>query len=195
MAEKSRLILAAEESLARRIALGVIVRRPVNPWLQLIPGMFIIDFLKRTAEVRRFSQYYMFPRRLAMEAARRTSDSQVQEDGLIYVEERVKNWLSKQTLYSQAAHQGVTALVDLLTDHYSKLLRSDGNTHQDLVNKAYVSQAGYQTYLDRLASMEKQVDLAVVERLGGDETLRQRCMAQQEQAEEQRTKDTEAIFF
>jgi hypothetical protein len=45
--EKYKMILMTEEKMAREVTLGVIVTRPLTVWHYIIPGMFIIDFLRR----------------------------------------------------------------------------------------------------------------------------------------------------
>ena len=67
--KNQNIILAAEEQFAREVILGIIVSRPVSIWKQFIPGMFIIDFLQRTGEIRRFTRYFMFPRKIALTSA------------------------------------------------------------------------------------------------------------------------------
>ncbi|HUT72765.1 MAG TPA: NF038143 family protein, partial [Desulfatiglandales bacterium] len=66
MKTKYDMILSAEGSFARTVALGVVVRRPLTAWHYLIPGMFLIDFLRRSAEIRKYSEHFLFPRRQAL---------------------------------------------------------------------------------------------------------------------------------
>ena len=90
MSYKKALILGAEESFARRVVLAEIVTRPVKPLLQLIPGMFIFDFLKRTTEIKRYSQYFLFPRKLAMDLSLQIIDGEQKENTLLLAEEKIK---------------------------------------------------------------------------------------------------------
>ena len=108
MSYKKALILGAEESFARRVVLAEIVTRPVKPLLQLIPGMFIFDFLKRTTEIKRYSQYFLFPRKLAMDLSLQIIDGEQKENTLLLAEEKIKEWLISLRLYSQATHKAYT---------------------------------------------------------------------------------------
>ena len=74
--EKYDLILAAEEQFAREVTLGVIVQRPLTVWQYLIPGMFIIDFLRRGSAIRQYTRHFMYPRKLAIDTAQATIQGQ-----------------------------------------------------------------------------------------------------------------------
>ena len=67
--EKYNLILSAEEQFAREVTLGAIVAKPPSAFFYLIPGMFIIDYLRRGSAIRKYSKHFMFPRKLAVDAA------------------------------------------------------------------------------------------------------------------------------
>ncbi|MBW1945039.1 MAG: NF038143 family protein [Deltaproteobacteria bacterium] len=117
MGEKNIIILSAEASFARRVALGALVRRPVKPLLQMIP-----DFLKRNHEIKRYSKFYMAPRRLALEAALAI----LYEDDRGVVHSRIKQqaraWLESLTLHADDANDALAAMITLVADHYLKLL-------------------------------------------------------------------------
>ena len=74
--EKYQMILAAEEQFAREVTLGVIVTQPLTAWYYIIPGMFIIDFLRRGSAIRRYTKHFIYPRKLALEAARVSCESE-----------------------------------------------------------------------------------------------------------------------
>lgn len=193
MESKYNLILSAEESFARRVALADIVTRPVKPWLQLIPGMFIFDFLKRTTEIRRYSQYFMFPRKIAMDLSGVIVNGKQRNDGLSQAEEKIKIWLRSLRLHSPAIHQAHAAILNLLIDHYTKLFKADGDNYYGLVKDAYKNQESYDAYLKQLTSLEQDLVMAINELLG--ENDRKRPLAKQPQVEEQRKKEKGTIFI
>lgn len=195
MEEKHTLILSAEESFARRVALGFVVKKPVKPWLQLIPGMFIFDFLKRSGKIRRYSQYYLFPRRLAMDVALDIANGDEKNGKLSWVEEKIKTWLGTLNLDSPAIHQGRMAVVNLLIDHYVKLFHAQGDSYNDLLNNAYQSRENYKTFLNQLSDTEREMNRIIFEVTGGRETAHDSLKAEQLQAEEQRNKEVDDIFF
>ena len=67
--DKYHIILQAEQQFAREVTLGVIVTRPLTVWHTLIPGFFIIDFLRRGSAIRQYTRHFIFPRKLALDAA------------------------------------------------------------------------------------------------------------------------------
>ncbi len=67
--DKYDIIVNAEQQFAREVTLGVIVTRPLTAWHYIIPGFFIIDFLRRGSAIRQYTKHFMFPRKLAIDAA------------------------------------------------------------------------------------------------------------------------------
>jgi hypothetical protein len=194
MADKYELILSAEESLARQVALGVIIMQPLTVWHYLIPFMFIYDFLRRTVTIRRYTQHFMFPRRLAVDAARDILRGEAREERRVGVGDDTKGWLHSLDLYSDTLYEAQMKMIDLLVDHYAKLLQVEGNTYDALVRNAYTSGVDYEAHLSLLTAVEKEVDRAIMERLGETEKLREKILAEQEQLERMRQKDMERIF-
>jgi hypothetical protein len=195
MERKERLILSAEEALARRIALGVIVKRPVKIWLQVIPGMFIFDYLKRSNEIRRFSRFFMPPRKIAMDAALAIGTGEKKEDRLTMVKEETASFLVDLGLNSPDVLEAETAVVGLLIDHYVSLLDAEGDTHPDLIKNALKSREEYEAFLDRLAALEDGVAQTIVRELALDDNFREKLQAEQQEADEQRRKEIDTIFL
>jgi hypothetical protein len=195
MMEKYDIILCAEESFAREVALGVIVTRPLTVWHYFIPFMFVLDFLRRNSVIRSYTKHFMFPRKLAIDAAQDITNGEDKENRLSRVEEEIKEWLNALNLYSSALHRSQMEVVNLLIDHYSKLLNADGDIYNYLVKNAYNHQESYAAFLSRLASVEKEVDRAITETLGENEKLREKILAEQQQVEKQRKKMLDQIFL
>ena len=97
--DKFDILLNAEEQFAREVTLGVLYLRPLSVWHYLIPGMFIIDFLRRGSAIRKYTETFMFPRKLALSAARdlcggksRTGlDAQLEDATRIFVNDSARN--------------------------------------------------------------------------------------------------------
>lgn len=187
-------ILAAENGIARRVALGVIVKRPVKPLLQLIPGMFIVDFLRRTAAIRKFSRFYLPPRKAALDAARQISEGLDREEAMAGAEGAVRAWLDSHGLPGEEVRGTLIDLVKELVEHDIRLLQAGGATHPDLVRTAYGSRAAYRRFLFRLAERERAFVGAVADAVG-DEEARRQLEEEQETAEEQRDKESDAVFL
>jgi hypothetical protein len=192
MKAKYNLILSAEASFARRVTLAEVITRPINPWLQVIPGMFIFDFLKRTSEIRRFTSYYLYPRRLALDLSMNSIQGQQREQGFLNAEEKIKAWLESTSLYSPPILQAYITITHNMVDHYIQLLHSNGNTYYDLVKGAYKTLVSYNAFLDQLTANERDLEKAVRETLGDDDLTKR--ITKQRQVEEQRTKEIHVIF-
>jgi hypothetical protein len=194
MEKKHHIILEAEESFARAVALGVHVKRPLSPWHFILPGMFIFDFLRRSSETRRYSTLFVFPRKLALDGALDIIKGEDRKKILSQIEEEMKQWLSFLNLYSERLHHKHMGEIDLLLDHYSKLLHAEGNSYRALVKNAYGTRAQYEAYLQLLSAAEQEVDRAIVEIRGETEEIWERLRAEQIQAMELRTKEVNQIF-
>ncbi len=135
--EKYDLILSAEEQFAREVTLGAIVARPPSAWFYLIPGMFIIDYLRRGSAIRKYTQHFMFPRKLAVDAARAVSQGEDEASVRSHVEKDTGAWLSALNLYSEELLKAHLAFTDVLIEHYSALLKAEGDSYYLLVGAAY----------------------------------------------------------
>ncbi len=176
------------------VALRVIVTRPVSVWQTLVPFIFIWDFLKRSSTVRFYTRNFMFPRKLAIDAALDISSGEDKEDRLLQVEEAIREWLNPLKLYSQSLHQNQMEVITLLIDHYSRLLNSNGDTYFFLVENAYNNRENYEAYLSRLVSAEKEVDRAIIEKSGETDELREKIVAERQELEKLRKEEVDVIF-
>jgi hypothetical protein len=194
MESKYDKILSAEESFAREVALGVHITKSLTVWHYLIPGMFIIDFLKRGSGIKRYSHHFMFPRKLALDAAQAITQGEEKSQRLLEAEGEIKTWLNSLNLYSEGLLRSQMTTVDLLVDHYERLLKANGDSYYYLIENAYTSRANYEAFLSRLTSAENEVDRTIIETLGETETLRLRLEAEKVQVEKQRKKHTDRVF-
>jgi hypothetical protein len=187
-------ILAAETGFARRVALGVIVKRPVRPLLQIIPGMFIVDFLRRTAAIRRYARFYLPPRKAALDAARDRVNGLDREEALKEAGVTARAWLESHGVPGEEARQALAGLMEEMVEHDLRLLRSEGATYPDLIRTAYGSLGAYRTFLSRLAERERAF-IGALSNAVGDEEARRQLEEEQETAEEQREKEADAVFL
>jgi hypothetical protein len=188
------LILDGEESFARAVALGVIVKRPVSAYHFLLPGMFLFDFLRRSGETKRYSELFLFPRKLALEGAFDLLNGESKKDLLSQAEESIRRWLISLKLDSERLVRAHMAEITLLVDHYVKLLQAEEETYHGLIRQAYSTPEHYEMFLTELSSAEREVDQAVAEFHGGSPAIWQRLQVEQVQVEELRKKETKLIF-
>jgi hypothetical protein len=188
------MILSAEESFARLVALGLWVKRPLTTWHYLIPGMFIFDILRRNQAISRYSAVFLFPRKTALDAALDVIRGEDRESRLSRAEEKIREWLESLSLYSDSLQHAHRGQVSVLVEHYSRLLQSEGSTYSSLLRGCYVTGLDYQAYLQRLEKAEQEVDRAVAEAHGRTPEIWTRLRAEQAQVEDLRKKETEKVF-
>lgn len=195
MTDKYDIILSAEEQFAREVTLGVIVQRPLTVWHYLIPGMFIIDFLRRNSEIRRYAYHFMFPRKQALEAANLIAAGEERPEVLARLEISTGNWLASVDLNSPKILEQQIMVIDCLIDHYIKLMAADGHTYSFLIKNAYQSKSRYADFLAQLGNFERKLDIAILDKKGADEAVRQRLIAEQNQLEKHRKKSIDKYFL
>ena len=192
--EKHEGILWAEEQFAREVTLGVMIQRPLSVFHYLIPGMFIINYLRRGSAIREYTKHFLFPRKLAMNAARDLIKGE--ERALIdpQITADVANWLKTLHLYSEDLARAQKAVIDLLIEHFRNLLEADGVTYYDLIENTYKTRNDFVSYLDKLSAAEKKIDQAIIKNAGPSKKLKEKLRAEEQQVDMRRKKMLEEIF-
>ena len=192
--EKHKMILMAEEKLAREVTLGVIVTRPLTVWHYIIPGMFIIDFLRRGSALRKYTEHFVFPRKLAVDAAQALAQGEPEADVFEHIENDTRTWLNSLDLYSPGLLQAQVNVIKLLVDHYGKLLVKDGYSVYALIRAAYQNRVKLGDFFDQLTAAEAEVDRELLAKRGESDKLKRKILAEQDQLEERRAKIIEEVF-
>ena len=192
--EKYTIIVNAEEQFAREVTLGVIVTRPLTLWHSIIPGMFVIDFLRRGSAIRQYTKHFMFPRKLGLDAAAALNRKEDEETLDSRIREDISRWLESLNLYTLDLVQAHVELVDRLKAHYLKLLNSDGDTYHLLIEHAYQHRDNFKQFIKTVTAAENEVDRQVVEHLGGEEKVKEKIMAEQQQIAKRRQKILDDVF-
>lgn len=194
MGKKYDMILAAEEAFARQVALGVIVTTPQSVWHYLIPFMFVLDFLRRNATIRHYTKHFMFPRKLAIDAARDILEGEERAKRLSEIDPVLEAWLNNLNLYSLAIHKKQKEVVHLVVEHYLKLLKAGGESYSALVRSGYDNRQSYEAYLSGIAKAEEELDRAIIEKLGESEKLRVKILAERRQVKRLNEKKVDQIY-
>jgi hypothetical protein len=193
--EKYNLILNAEEQFAREVTLGAIVARPPSAWFYFIPGMFIIDYLRRGSAIRKYAKHFMFPRKLAVDAARALIQGEDEASVRSSVEKDTGAWLSGLSPYSEELLKAHLGLLDVLIEHYSALLNAEGDSYYLLVGAAYQNRENLQSCLENITTAENEVDRQVIEHVGGNEKIQDKILIEQQQIAKRRDKLLDAVFY
>ena len=192
--DKYDIIVNAEQQFAREVTLGVIVTRPLTTWHTIIPGFFIIDFLRRGSAIRQYTKHFMFPRKLAMDAAVAEMQAESKEPVSSDLADHIRIWLESLKLYSPDLVKVHLVLTELLAAHYLKLLTAEGDTYYLLIEQAYQNRDNFKQFIETITSAENEVDRQVIEQLGGQENVREKILAEQQQIAKRRQKILEEVF-
>jgi len=192
--EKYNLIVSAEEQFAREVTLGAIVARPPSAWFYLIPGMFIIDYLRRGSAIRKYTQHFMFPRKLALDAARAAVQGEDEASVRSYIKKDTGAWLSALKLHSEALLNAHMVFMEVLIEHYSALLKAEGENYYLLIGAVYQTRDNFQSFLEKITAAENEVDRQVIELLGDNERIKDKILIEQQQIANRRNKIIEEVF-
>jgi len=190
-----RMVLSAEESFAQGVALGMWVQRPLTAWQYILPGMFVWDILKRHMAVQQYSSLFLFPRKLALEAALGMLGGEDREGVLSMAGNKIQEWLSIKKVYSPRILRGHMEQVRVLLDHYSRLLQAEGESYPSLIRNTYGTRVNYKGYLARLSAAEGEVDRGLAEIQGGTAESWERLRAEEVQVAKLREKEVDRIFL
>jgi hypothetical protein len=162
-------ILSHERSLAKTVANAVIGQNQVAVWDVLIPIVFLFNFLrfKRAREV--FALNYMFTKKLALEAAfDMGKKGQNKEEAMGSIKDKTSHLLAsdKEGIYSSKIRQRQMREIDLLIDHYCKLLNAEGKDYATMVKNTYQDRENYAAFLEQLEQVEREVIRAATQTVG-----------------------------
>jgi hypothetical protein len=188
------LIWSAEDSFSRAVALGIWVQRPLSAWHFLLPGMFVWDIINRRRAIQQYSTLFLFPRKLALDAALQTTGGKDRNALLSKTEIEIQEWLSVQKVYSPRILRGHMEQIRILLDHYFRLLQAEGAIYSRLIRNTYGTRENFEGYLARLSAAEGEVDQGLAEIQGATAESWDRLRAEQEQVAQLRKKEVERIF-
>lgn len=193
---KFDLILSREQAMAKSIALQAIKQRPFSVWEVLIPVIFILSFMRARENREIFAQNLLFTKKMALEAAfDMIKKEQSREVAMNRINSKTESLLSSvpDGVYSDAIRQEQLKEIDLLIDHYCRLMKAAGKDYAALVMEAYQTKAAYIALQEKLKAAEKNVTAAARQTLGTQ--IDSDMVARIEAATERlRRKEVETIF-
>ena len=166
---KHENILSQERALAKTVASAVIGQTTVTVWDVLIPIVFVFNVLKfkRAREV--FTLNFLFTKKLALEGAfMMVKTGQSREDALGQIRDRTSQILAsdKKGIYSIKIRQKQMREIELLLDHYFRLLNAEGKDYASMVRQAYRTRQNFAAFLKELEGIEKEVNRAASQTVG-----------------------------
>jgi len=159
-----------ERAIGSSVALKVIQSKPIGVWEFLIPIVFILHYMRNKQSRELFIQNYMFTKRHALDAAfKMLKKGLSREEAIAGIETQTRALLTApetQGIYSDTIRQQQMCEIELLFDHYGKLLGGKGENYDALARNAYGSRPTYVKFHERLKSAEKKVSDAARQTLG-----------------------------
>ena len=168
--KKFDLIYDYERFIGNSVALRVVKSKPIGVWEFLIPIVFILHFMRNKQSRELFIQNYMFTKRHALDGSfKMLKKGLSRENAISGIEDKTRALLTApetQGIYSETIRQQQMNEIDLLFDHYSKLLGTDGEDYDALTRNAYGNRQNYFIFHEQLTSAEKKVSDAARQTLG-----------------------------
>jgi hypothetical protein len=140
LATKYEMILSRERSWAQAITAKVMRPKPLTVWDVMIPIIFIMNYMDSKKRRELFAENLMFTKKLALEAARDLlGKGQSREQVSAMIEQKTSSVLASENtgIYSEEIRQSQIKEIDVLIDHYLKLLNAEGKDYSSLVINAY----------------------------------------------------------
>jgi hypothetical protein len=169
--KKYEMILSHESRVARSVALAVIQPKPFSVWEVLIPIIFIFGYMKSKETREVFAQNVLFTKKLAMQAAfDMLKKGQTRESVMERVRSKTREMIAAVPggLYSAEIRQQQLKEIDLLVDHYCRLLNCDGDDYDSLVFNAYRTPQRLTDFFEQLQKAEESVGRAAHNTLGSN---------------------------
>ncbi|MDM8516943.1 NF038143 family protein [Desulfobacterales bacterium HSG16] len=163
--EKSRLeknrgiVFEYEENFAFRLASKVVDRPELSIWMILMPIIFVFYFqkLKQFTDGRKqFVEKFLEERNMALDVSIRAIESGHEPD--------IPSLVEKTGLPVDAASP-FGRWLEILVEHYTDLLKAEGENFSDLVRHAYRTRSNYLIFLNRLNQSEKDLNAALTPHL------------------------------
>jgi len=166
---KHENILAQEKVLAKSVASVVIGQSPVTAWDVLIPIVFVFNVLKFKRAREIFTLNFLFTKKLALQGAfDMVKKGQSREDILGQIRDRTSQILAsdQKGIYSNKIRQKQMREMELLLDHYFRLLNAEGKDYRSMVRHAYRTRQDFAAFVKELEGIEKEVNRAASQTVG-----------------------------
>ncbi len=156
--EKYDLILAHEERFAYRLGMEVIQKPEVSVWMILIPLLLLHHMIKINqykTDIRSFAEKIMIPKKKALDKA---YDEAATGRKIRY---QVRDYFSGMALNSEqdkVLAEKQVRVIQVMEAHYSALLKTSGQSFEEIFKKVYRNRSRYRNYLSDLEKKEKALN-------------------------------------
>ncbi len=161
MDRKYKSIHVRERSLARAVASAVIDPKPLTVWEVVVPILFFFTFLQFKRSRETFALNFLFTKKLALEAAvERARKGKSLEEARAGIRQKTDKILAedRKGVYSSKIRQKQLQEMELLLEHYFRLLQAEGEDFHLLVRNVYQNRENYEKFLADLERAEREVN-------------------------------------
>ena len=187
--EKSAIILEQEEKFAITLATQVINKPQLSLWMILIPIFFVFYFnnlAKFKKGCKQFAENYVIDNKRALNEAVEVVNKVREPD--------ISALADLPNITSKAREKKVNILA-ILVEHYTILLKSDGEDFSSLIRAAYGTLTNYLLFLNHLNKAERAVNKALnLDLKESDEVINNIVSIMEGQSERLRRETAESIF-
>jgi RNA processing factor Prp31 len=170
--KKFNQIFNYERLVGSSVASRVIKVNQIGVWEFLIPVVFILHFMRNRQNREVFIQNYLFTKQHALEAAHKMLKKGASREAVLSpVKDKTQFLLTApetQGIYSDNIRRQQLNEIELLLDHYHRLLGADGRDYNALIRAAYGNRQSYLEFHEQLKSAEKKVSDAARQTLGSN---------------------------
>ncbi|MEJ2728681.1 MAG: NF038143 family protein [Deltaproteobacteria bacterium] len=145
--------------------------KPFSVWEVLIPIIFIFGYMKSKETREVFAQNVLFTKKLALQAAfDMLKKGQTRESVMQRIRSTTREMIAEIPggIYSAEIRREQLKEIDLLVDHYHRLLNSEGDDYDSLVFNAYRTPQRLADFFERLQKAEERVGRAAQSTLGAN---------------------------
>jgi hypothetical protein len=190
------LVLARESGVAKAVAKRVVDKPLLSAWMIVLPIIFVqymISSRDLNAVARAFAREFMLTKRLALEMAREMAENGTAKEAAVTACLSAE-WPDEVEPARMEIRERQRTEVDLLVDHYGRLLAADGDSFPSLVKNAYRDRDDYAAFLERLYLAEREVNGAAVDAFGETEDFKETCAKAEAAARELRQAELDLLF-
>jgi hypothetical protein len=166
---KYSMILSQETAWARDVAGAAMKPKPITVWEVMIPIFILFNYMRLKGAREAFAQNLLFTKKLALDAAlSMVKNGLSRPNAMAPIHEKTRGLLTsvEDGMYSEEIRQKQLKEIELLIDHYCRLLKAEGEDYATLLANTYWSRNDYTAFLAQLRAVENEVNRAAVETLG-----------------------------
>jgi hypothetical protein len=153
------LLLQEEKRFAKRVTYLIRAQTPRPWWHIFVPFKFLFEYLTLKRDMRSFLANQVYLKQIALSAAYRSTKSDAQHKSQQEMQAELRDFcLHTQKIEPQKVYESLAQWMDLLFKHYCRLFETRERDYQALLRRAYNSAPAYQSFLEQLNSLERQID-------------------------------------